>query len=171
MARGQAQSAQNQLNLTNQLGQGQLQQSTALENKLIPGYENLMKTGYFNPAEEAAATTRQMGATTAPFETAKFQASNRAAATRNPANIAEEEEKLALEEGQAAGNTAASLQEQKIQNQLAGTYGLTELQRANLGASMGLYGLGPSTLQARAAGGPGFSWSAGIPGIGQVGGH
>jgi hypothetical protein len=152
MARGQSQAADSNLQTTNAVAGKQGQQAQTLENQLIPGYTSLMDTGYMNPEEEAAATTSEMGAATAPFASAGFQAKNDAAATRNDSNLPAQEDQLALEEGQTAGNAAATLQTQKMTNQEAGMYGLDQLEAGNLGASTSMYGLGPSTLNARAAG-------------------
>jgi hypothetical protein len=116
-------------------------------------------TGYLSPADKAAATTNEMGATAAPFETAKFEASNRAGATRNASDLTAQQDQLAMEEGQAAGGTAASLQEQQMQNQLQGMYGLGNEEAASRSEAQGMYGMGPSTLQARTAGG---GWSQGF---------
>jgi hypothetical protein len=112
----------------------------------------MMDTGYLNPAEESAATTSEMGSATAPFQSAGFQAKNDASATRNTSNLASQQDQLALEEGQTAGRGAATLENQKMQNQEQGMYGLSELQGGNQKAMEDMYGLGPSTLQARAAG-------------------
>jgi hypothetical protein len=152
MARGQSQAADTQLKTTNQVAGQQGQEAQQLESELIPGYTSLMDTGYMNPEEEAAATTSEMGAATAPFGTADFQAKDNAAATRNPSDLAAQEDQLALEEGQVAGGASAHLQDQKMQNQEAGMYGLSNLESGNLKAMEDMYGLGPGTLSARAAG-------------------
>lgn len=155
MARGQSQAAGDQLKMTDAVAGQQQGDQKALESKLIPGYSSLMDTGYMNPGEEAAATTSEMGAATQPFQSMGFQASNRAAATRNPADLTAQQDQLALEEGQTAGQTAAGLQEQKIQNQEAGMYGLGQLKSQDQQEAASMYGLGPGTLNARAAGGSG----------------
>ena len=152
MARGQSQAASENLAMTNKVGAGYNTQAENLQSKLIPAYTSLMNTGYLSPEEEAAATTNEMGAATAPFETAKFEAANRAAATRNPADLAAQQDQLAREEGQTAGRAAGNLQAEKMQNQLAGAGGLANLSAEDLRAMESLYGLGPGTLEARAAG-------------------
>lgn len=152
MARGQSQAATGQLNLTNTVAGEEGGQAGALESELIPGYTSLMDTGYLNPAEEAGAVTGEMGTATAPFQSAEFQAKNDAAATHNGAGVAGQEDQLALEEGQVAGGAAANLQTQKMQNQEAGMYGLNNLESGNQQAMEDMYGLGPGTLEARAAG-------------------
>lgn len=152
MARGQSGAAEKQLGVTDTVAQNEGNKANALESSLIPGYTSLMNTGYMNPAEEAAATTSEMGAATAPFGTAKFEANNNAAATRNAAGLTENQDKLALEEGRTAGDAAARLQEEKMHNQEAGMYGLSNLEEGNQKAMEAMYGLGPGTLEARAAG-------------------
>lgn len=152
MARGQSQAAGAQLGLTNNIAGQEGAEASGLESKLIPGYESLMNTGYLNPAEEGAATTSEMGAATAPFESAKFDTSNRAAATRNPAGVQSGEDALALEEGSRSGSAAATLQNQKMKGQVGGMAGLEGLESGDLEAMERMYGLGPGTLSARAAG-------------------
>lgn len=156
MARGQVGAANKQLSTTNDIGADERKRQQDLENKLVPGYTSLMDTGYFNPEEEHAAVTSEMGATAAPFETAGFEAAGRAGRTRNAADLTAQQDQLAMEQGRAAGDTAANLQKEKMQGQLAGTYGLGQLRKEDLDAMQSMYGLGPSTLQARAAG-PGWS--------------
>ena len=152
MARGQSQAAANQLTLTNQVAGQQGAEAGGLEANLIPGYESLMNTGYLSPEEQQAATTSEMGAATEPFQAAGFQAKNDAAATRNSSGLAGQQDQLALEEGEVAGGQAANLQNQKMRNQEGGMEGLQGLETGNLDAMERMYGLGPSTLQARAAG-------------------
>ena len=156
MARGQSGAASKQLGTTNAVAGAQGGEAAALEGNLVPGYESLMNTGYLNPTEEGAATTSEMGAATAPFQSAEFKAANRAGATKNAAALPAEQDALALEEGQASGGAAAGLQEQKMRNQEAGMSGESGLEEGNLRAMEQLYGLGPGTLQARAAG-PGWT--------------
>ena len=152
MARGQAGAADANRRMTNQIGSEELSSSRAKESQLMPGYTSLMDTGYFNPEEEHAAVTSEMGATAAPFETAKFEAANRAGATRNAADLTAQSDELAMEQGRAAGDTAEKLQEEKMKGQLAGAYGIGELQKGDQQMAESMYGLGPKTLEARAAG-------------------
>lgn len=152
MARGQAQAADSQLAKTNTVAANQGAEAQTLENKLTPGYTSLMDTGYLSPQEEEAADTSGMGAATQPFQSAQFQEKNNAAATRNGADLTAGEDQLALEEGQTAGNEANTLEANKLSNQEAGMYGLQQLESGNLQSSDQMYGLGPGTLSARAAG-------------------
>ena len=163
MARGQVGAAEKQLGTTNAVAGTEQKDQQQLESKLIPGYTSLMDTGYLNPAEEAAATTSEMGAATSPFRSAEFQVANRAGATRNAADLTAQQDQLALEEGQTAGTAAAELQKEKMQNQEAGMYGLGQLKSQDQQEAENLYGLGPGTLNARAAGG---GWSQGFKDVG-----
>jgi len=152
MARGQSKKSDQQLSMTNNIGTNQQDQANNLESSLIPGYTSMMDTGYLSPADKAAATTSEMGSATAPFQTAKFEANNNAAATHNAAGLTENQDQLALEEGQTAGGAAANLQDQQMQNQEAGMYGLAGQEAGNRQEAASMYGLGPGTLDARAAG-------------------
>lgn len=152
IARGQSQAADTNLTKTNQLGEEALSGFNARAGQLTPAYTNLMDTGYLSPQEEEATTNTVMGTATAPFKSAEFEAKNRAAATRNPADLTAQQDQLALEEGTTAGAAADTLEQQKLQNQEAGMYGLNQLGNEQLGFAQSMYGLGPSTLQARAAG-------------------
>jgi hypothetical protein len=149
MAKGGG-AAANQLNTTNAIGAQQQGTANTLQNQLIPGYTSLMNTGYLNPQQQGAATTSEMGAATAPFSTAQFQANNTAAATNNASDLGAQQDQLALSEGQTAGGAAANLQNQQMQSQLAGMYGLSQEQAASQGEAQGMYGLGPGTLNAQA---------------------
>ena len=144
--------ALNQLSTTNQVATNAGQQQQSLYNTLTPAYTTLMDTGYLSPADKAAATNTTMGAAAAPFSAANFQAANRAAATRNPSDLTASQDALALEEGTAASNAANELQQQQMQNQEAGMYGLGQEQSGELGLEESMYGLGPSTIQAATAG-------------------
>lgn len=170
-ARGE-QMAAAQMGITNAQAAQQGAQAEELESAVIPGYMSLMNTGYVTPEEKAAATTSEMGAATAPFQSAEFQAGNRAAATRNPADLTAQQDVLAQEEGQTAGNAAAELQNQQMRNQLAGMYGLTNLSEENLRAMGQMYGLSAEELgsyeQATNAYNPMSLLNAAIGGAGQA---
>jgi len=148
MARGAAGAGQDILK-ANTATANQLQsQAGNISNTLIPGYTSLMNTGYLNPQEQAAATTSEMGAATQPFESEKFGAANRAAASGNAAGLGAEDTALAREQGITAGEAASNLQREKMANQEAGMYGLGEQESGIRGEAMGMYGLGPSTINA-----------------------
>lgn len=146
--RGAASAAKTQLGTTNAIGAEQQKKADTLQNQLVPGYTSLMDTGYLSPDEEAAATQTEMGAASAPFETAKFGAANRAGATRNASDLTAQQDQLALEEGQTAAGAAATLQNQKMTNQQAGMYGLGQEQNLDVNEASTMYGLGPSTINA-----------------------
>lgn len=133
---------------TNAIGAQNNTQAQALESQLVPGYTNLANTGYTSPAAKAAATTSEMGATTAPFQTANFEAKNRAASTGNASDLTAQQDQLAMEQGQAAGGAAAGLQEQQMNNQLQGMYGLGQQEQGNQSQTASMYGLAPGLLNA-----------------------
>lgn len=140
--------ADKQRGMTNAIGATNNTNAEALQAKLTPAYTSLMDTGYFSPQEEGAATTSEMGAAAAPFGAAKFDANNTAAATHNASDLTANQDQLALEEGRTAGDAAANLQDQKMKNQEAGAYGLSELNKGDQQSMDAMYGLGPATLQA-----------------------
>jgi len=147
-ARGAASAAKKQLGITNEIGSEEQAQQKKLAGTLIPGYTSLMDTGYLSPEEEAAATTSEMGAATAPFKSAEFQAANRAGATRNASDLTAQQDQLAIEEGTTAGQTAADLQRQKMANQQAGMYGLGQEQQLAASEAESMYGMAPATINA-----------------------
>lgn len=134
MARGAA--AANQLATTNGVAQGDLAQA-------MPAYTSELQTGYMNPQEETAANTNEMGAAAQPFTAAKSEAANRASRTNNASDLTSQQDQLALEQGQTAGQTAGYLQQQKMGNQ-------QQAANALMGQSNSMYGLGPGTLDAQA---------------------
>ncbi|HEX3156803.1 MAG TPA: hypothetical protein VHV32_19395 [Candidatus Angelobacter sp.] len=152
MARGQSQAADKNLAKTNAVGDASQSSANALESKVIPGYTSLMDTGYLSPEDKNAATVSEMGSATQPFESMNFKQANNAAVTRNDSNLTAGQDQLALEEGRTAGDAAAKLQEEQMKNQEAGMYGLTNLKSQDQQEAEHMYGLGPSTLSARAAG-------------------
>ena len=118
-----------------------------------------------------------MGALASPFAAAKTAMTNSAARTNNSAGLTAGQDALARGQGIAAGQQSAAnqtafandaqQQEAQAQQGLAGIYGINQDTMAKL------YGLGPGTLQARAAGPSGdqtaMSWLQTIgQGIGRV---
>lgn len=149
MPRGAAGQAKKTLGTTNSIGAAQQGQADTLEkSNLIPGYTNLEDTGYMSPGEEGAASTSEMGAATAPFGAADFTANNTAAATRNAGGVNANADQLALEQGQVAGGAAATLQQQKMGNQLAGISGINQLYGTNTSEAESMYGEAPSLVNA-----------------------
>lgn len=169
MARGQSQAADTNLATTNAVGAQENQKANALESTLVPGYTSMMNTGYGSPEEEGAAVTSEMGASTQPFESGRFRGESRAAATHNDADLSGMEDQLALDEGRAAGSAAANLNKEKSNNELAGMYGLHQLQSGDQQAAAHMYGLGPSTLSARAGGMSGPQEAMGWLGLANAG--
>ncbi len=163
--RGQKQAADAQLKKTNAVGDQYNAGAGEIGGFTEPRYKKLADSGYFSPEEEAAATNSVMGGATQPFQTANFQNSNRAAATRNDAGLISGQDQLALEEGRTAGEAADQLQNDKMKNQLEGMYGLSGMRGEDLHAMESMYGLGPGTLGARAAGG---GWSQGFHDVGSI---
>lgn len=152
MAKGQRQAADANLAATNQVAGSELAGADQLQGELTPAYTSEMNTGYMSPQDKQAAQEQTMGAASEPFDAASFQAANRAAATNNPADLTAQQDQLALEKGTATGNAATQLQAQQQEGQLAGAQGLSQLSDEDMKAMEGLYGLGPATLGARAAG-------------------
>lgn len=115
-----------------------------------------------------------MGAVNATYGSAADTAKRAAATSGNPAAIGTLEDRLAREKGEAAGKEAGDIQIQnqlfKAQQQKQGQDILANLFGTDVGASTSLYGMGPATLGARAAGG---GWSQGfkdvLTGIGSLG--
>jgi hypothetical protein len=155
MAKGQAQAAGNQLATTNAIGQQQQQQAGQLEAGLIPSYENMLTEGY-TPAQQSAMTTGALGSTAASYGAAGQDAVNSAARTNNASNLTAQQDQQALDKGVGMGQETAGLQQQfanrQQQNQQLGLEGLSQLYGTNQQAANSMYGLGPGTLQARAAG-------------------
>lgn len=159
MARGQKQAADAQLKKTNAVGDTYNAGASEIGGFTEPRYKKLATSGYFSPAEEAAATNSVMGGATAPFQTAKFEANNTAARTNNAADLTANQDELALREGRTAGEAADQVQNDKMKNQMSGLYGLSGMRAEDMNAMEAMYGLGPPTLNARAAGG---GWSTGF---------
>ena len=166
MARGQAQAADKQLKKTNAVGDTEQGTANSLEGKLIPGYTSLMDSGYLSPEDKNAAVVSEMGSATQPFQSMQFRNNNNAAATRNDASLTAGNDALALEEGRTAGSAAANLQEEQMRNQEAGMYGLGQLKSQDQEEAEKMYGLGPGTLGARAAGPSGDQTALGYIGLG-----
>jgi hypothetical protein len=147
---GRGGEAKQQLAKTNAIGDTAGANAGAINSTLTPAYTNLMDTGYFTPEEAGAATTGVMGSAEAPFEAADFSAGETAAATRNPADLTASRDALALEKGRTMGEAAAELQNQKMQGQLAGAYGLGNQANQQTQLEESMYGLGPASLNAQA---------------------
>lgn len=104
-----------------------------------------------------------MGAVNATYGAAGDEASRRAATSGNPAAIGTLADRLAREKGEAAGKEAGNIQIEnalfKANQQEQGRQILGQLYGTDVGAQTSLYGMGPATLGARAAGG---GWTQGF---------
>jgi hypothetical protein len=155
MARGQAQAANKQLGLTNQVAGQELGKANSLENQLIPDYTSMLNQGY-TPAEESAMTTGGEGAVGSAYGAAKTEGENAAARTNNASNLTTQQDQLARDKGVGEGQLAAGLQEkfanEREANKKFGMTGLEGLYGGNQRSADQLYGLSPGLLQARATG-------------------
>lgn len=101
-----------------------------------------------------------MGAVNAEFGDAENQLNRSVARTGNPAGIGGQLDALARSKGVAGGKAAGDVQianaNERDKLRAQGLDLMNSMYGTNVGASNQLYGLGPSTLQARAAG-PGWS--------------
>lgn len=174
MARGQAQAAGNQLNKTNTAAAGYGANASGLFGTLSDTGRSLVNSTGFDPATLSAITNAGMGGVNASFGDAENQLKRSVAGSGNPAGIGGQLDALARSKGIAGGEEAGNIQianaaeRDKLRQQ--GLDLMNSLYGTNVGASTQLYGMGPSTLQARAAGG---GWSQGfkdvLQGVGGLG--
>jgi len=163
MARGQAQAANKQLNLTNSTAAGYGQNAASELGALTPQATSLMNSQGYDPATLSAITNAGMGAVNASFGDTGNQIARNSAVTRNPASVNASLDANAINKGTAAGQEAGNIQmanasEKDYQRQL-GLQLMQGLYGTNVGAQTSDLGMGPSTLQARAAGG---GWAQGV---------
>jgi hypothetical protein len=167
VARGQAGASDRQRALTNKVAGTEGAQASQLEAGLIPKYESMMDEGY-KPEELNAMRTAGLGAEAASADTAGWAAGNRASRTGNAAGLGAEESQLARDKGVTMGDTAANIElanaNARLGNEKFALSGEEGLFGTNTGAMESLYGMSPSLLQARAAGG---GWSQGFRDVGQ----
>ena len=174
MARGQAQAASKQLNTTNAAAAGYGANAGSLFGTLVPQANSLINSQGFDPATLSAITNAGMGGVNAAFGDSANQLQRSAAVAGNPASIGGQLDALARSKGLAAGSEAGNIQianqQEKDTQRQEGLNLLNSIYGTNVGAETSLYGLGPGTLQARAAG-PG--WAQGfkdvLQGIGALG--
>lgn len=121
---------------------------------------SLVNSPGFDPATLSAITNAGMGGVNAAFGDAGNQLQRSAATAGNPAGIGGQLDALARSKGiaggQEAGNIQIANQQEKDTLRKQGLDLLNSLYGTNVGAETSLYGLGPGTLQARAAG-PGWA--------------
>lgn len=163
MARGQAGKADQQLGLTNAAAAGYGSNAATLGANLTGQAGALVNSPGFDPATLSAITNAGMGSVNAAYGAAGDEASRRAATSGNPAAIGTLADRLAREKGEAAGKEAGDIQIEnalfKASQQKQGRDILAGLYGTDVGAQTSLYGMGPSTLGARAAGG---GWTQGF---------
>lgn len=163
MARGQAGKADAQLNKTNTAAAGYGTLGSGLQSQLTGQANALINSPGFDPATLGAITNAGMGGVNAAFGSAEDTATRKAATSGNPAAIGTLADQLARGKGEAAGKEAGDIQIQnaafKADQQKQGRDILASLFGTDVGAETSLYGMGPSTLGARAAGG---GWTQGF---------
>ena len=156
MARGQSGAAEKQLGTTNKVAGQYGTQANQLYGTLAPALTSEMNNPGYDAATKAAMTTAGMGAIGSSFGADAERAAERSARTRNPAGAGALQEALARNKGLAMGQEAAGLQKQFAdyanQQRQQALAGLGNLYGMNTDVMSRLYGLGPSTLNARAAG-------------------
>lgn len=172
MAKGQAQAANKQLATTNDVAANLGTQQQGLSSKLTPLYTSMLNEGY-TPGQKSAMTEGATQGANSAFGTASDEAARSAGRTGNEAGLTAANDELALGKGQAMSNTGANLEQQfankQQQNTMYGLQGLGNLEGQDLQGMESMYGLGPGTLQARAAGGPSPLWGLAQSTIGAAG--
>ena len=174
MARGQAGAAEKQLGKTNAAAADYSGKAAGDFGTLNTQAQSLINSTGYDPATLGAITNAGMGGVNASFGDAENQLNRSVARSGNPAGIGGQLDALARSKGVAGGKEAGDIQianaaeRDKLRSQ--GLDLMNSLYGTNVGASNQLYGLGPSTLQARAAGG---GWSQGfkdvLTGVGSLG--
>ncbi len=168
MARGQAQAADAQLGLSNTVAGQQGGLASGVFGADWPAVQNQINP---NGATRNALTQLPTQGANAAFNARQQAASQRVAKTNNSAGYGELSDKLAMDKGQA--DATAALQGQKAVTDLQGEgiKNAGNLFGVSTDAMAKMYGLGPGTLQARAAGLSGDQIAQGylglIPGVGK----
>ena len=130
---------------------------------LGPQAQSLINSQGYDPATLSAITNAGMGAVNASFGDTANQINRNAAVTRNPASVNASLDANAINKGVASGQEAGNIQmanaQEKDQQRALGLQLMQGLYGTNVGAQTSDLGMGPSTLQARAAGG---GWSQGF---------
>jgi hypothetical protein len=160
LARGQKGAADTQLRKTNTAAEGYGTLGAGLQSQLTGQANELINSQGFDPATLGAITNAGMGGVNAAFGSAEDTANRRAATSGNPAAIGTLADRLARGKGEAAGKEAGDIQIEntlfKEEQRKQGRDILAKLFGTDVGAETSLYGLGPGTLEARAAG-PGWT--------------
>jgi len=168
MARGQAEAADQQRTLQNQINQQLLAERTAARGTLLAEYQKLLTGGGYSPQEQSAITGESLGALGSAFDALQQRAENRLARTRNPAGFGELEGELARERGRQAAGLARQGQiefaDEAQRRRLEALQGLGSLYGVDAGVLARAMGIPAELLQARAAGsrsGGGFRFGLG----------
>jgi hypothetical protein len=119
--------------------------NAALQNYLLPQYQNMLANPGYTQAQKNAITTASTGAVGASFGNAQDQAARDAARTGNSAGLASQEDQLAQAKANTMAQTNAQNQEQfanvalQQQNQaLSGISGLYGMDTSLLGKALGI---------------------------------
>jgi hypothetical protein len=167
MARGQAQAADAQLGLTNQVAGQQGAQAQGILGVDMPAVMNQI-----NPSATTRSAMTQLptqGANAA-FNARQQSNAQRVAKTNNSAGYGALSDKLAMDKGQADSTAALQGQTAITNLQNEGVKNAGNLFGVSTDTMAKMYGLGPSTLQARAAGQSGDQAAQGwISTIGKLG--
>jgi hypothetical protein len=163
VARGQKEAANQQLATTNAAATGAGANAAAINPAVTAGYMDLVKNpGYDQTTKNAMAGTAFAAGNEA-YDTASAGAAGKVSRTRNDAGYADLLDSMSRGRAETSANTGAGLQKIFADNaqaqQQAGLKGLAGLYGIDEDTMAKLYGLGPGTLQARAAGPPPFSWN------------
>lgn len=175
MARGQAGAASGQLNRTNQLGSQANERANSLYSSLEPQLQSRATAPPGFGTQELSQMRTGIGQSAGGSVSGiTGQANLEAARTRNSGGYATALDQGAREAAQTQSQNELNVdmanaklkqqQQQEALSALGGLYG------TGVGETESMYGLGPSTLQARAAGG---GWAQGfhdvLSGIGSLG--
>lgn len=174
MARGQKEAANKQLGVTNAAAASAGAAGSALNPALVSGYQGMITGGGYDPTTKNAMTGTAYGSANEAYDTADAGAAGKVSRTRNDSGYADLLDSLARGRATTLANTGAGLQksfaDEAIRQKEAGLKGLGGLYGIDEETMAKLYGLGPGTLGARAAGGgwaQGFGSVAG--GLGNLG--
>ena len=156
MAKGQSQAANKNLALTNSVAAGQGQKAGQVFGTAEPLAANLATNGGYDQATKNSIIGQGVGAANSAFGSAADAARTGAAATRNAGGLDTTLDSMARGKAAADANATQTGQiaianDQQQQRQL-GIQDLNSLYGTTTGSMNSLYGLGPGTLQARAAG-------------------
>lgn len=156
MAKGQSQAADTNLATTNSVAAGQGANAAGIFGTVNPLAANLATNGGYTPAQQTGIVNSGVDAANSVYGSAADAARTGAGTTRNAAGLDTTLDSMARGKSAADATAAQNAQttianDQQSQRQ-AGIQDLSSLYGTTTGSMNSLYGLGPSTLQARAAG-------------------